>query len=303
MSGNEQEHGLSQGSDIPEVPAGLALRRARELAGLTTAQVAERLKLRTAVIEAMEREDLEALGAPVFARGFVTGYANLLGLPVGLANQMLPREEISAVEPAPLQSTRKVSQNRHLLDRYARRLVYIALTALIVVPVVLLPTRDKLPDPVSLLVPLDTQPSDSADVNDPSRVPLPQQAQQMGPPSPASDHAVMASFTSFYNQTRATAPVPAAVEPAPSRGLVLELSGDSWVEVIGNDGSRLVHELLRAGTQREFDPTQVARVLLGNAAAVEVRLNGAEIDVAPFQRANVARFTLSSDGTLEPVGG
>jgi cytoskeleton protein RodZ len=42
-------------------------------------------------------------------------------------------------------------------------------------------------------------------------------------------------------------------------------------------------------------------VVLGNAAAVEVRTRGKTRDLAPYMRANVARFTVSSDGSLAPA--
>ena len=51
-------------------------------------------------------------------------------------------------------------------------------------------------------------------------------------------------------------------------------------------------------------PTQVDsryRLVLGNAAAVEVQQAGSTVDLTPYKRANVARFTVSSDGSLAPV--
>jgi cytoskeleton protein RodZ len=42
-------------------------------------------------------------------------------------------------------------------------------------------------------------------------------------------------------------------------------------------------------------------VKLGNVDAVEVKRAGVAVDLEPFSRANVARFTLSSDGSLAPV--
>ena len=125
-----------------------------------------------------------------------------------------------------------------------------------------------------------------------------------GPEIPA-----MASLTPFYSQSRAVdapAPVspPLVAEPATAEGaLRLQFSGDSWVEILGHDGGRLAYGLMRAGEVRDFDPAKVARISLGNSAAVEVRMNGAVMDIAPYRRANVARFTVSSDGSLAPAGG
>jgi cytoskeleton protein RodZ len=41
---------------------------------------------------------------------------------------------------------------------------------------------------------------------------------------------------------------------------------------------------------------------LGDATAVEVQHAGSTVNLAPYQRANVARFTVSSEGSLAPVG-
>lgn len=304
MSSHDHESSSLRG-DLFDVPPGLRLRQAREAMGLSTAQVAERLKLRTALVEAIEREDLAALGAPVFARGYIGSYAGLVGLPCDLVDQLLPREQAAVAAPPLRTSHTGIPHGRYMLDRYARRFVYVALTASIVVPVVLLTTGDRLTDPATLLAPLDVPLSDAAPASDVNVARESRRAEEMGPPAPG-EHAVMASLTPFYSQPRAAAPAP-SVEPAPvsvaAKGLVLEFTGDSWVEVIGNDGTRLTHELLRAGTQREFDQSRVSRVLLGNAAAVTVRLNGSEVDIEPFRRANVARFTVSSDGSLAPAGG
>nr|MBP8177361.1 DUF4115 domain-containing protein [Xanthomonadales bacterium] len=37
---------------------------------------------------------------------------------------------------------------------------------------------------------------------------------------------------------------------------------------------------------------------IGNASAVEVESQGRNVDMGAFARANVARFTVSSDGSL-----
>ena len=117
-------------------PPGLCLRAAREAAGMSLDEAARRLKLRAPMLDAIEREDVAALGAPVFARGYAISYARLLHVPEQIVDRLFPREAV--VEAVPLQTAARGSHGRHLLDRYARRFVYVALTAAIVVPVVLL---------------------------------------------------------------------------------------------------------------------------------------------------------------------
>ena len=68
------------------------------------------------------------------------------------------------------------------------------------------------------------------------------------------------------------------------------------------DGRKVEHALLRAGDERRYAAGEVGRIKLGDATAVEVQQAGSTVDLAPYQRANVARFTVSSEGSLAPVG-
>jgi cytoskeleton protein RodZ len=61
---------------------GARLAAAREHAGMTQLQAAERLRLDVATLQALEAGRFEALGATVFVRGHLRHYAELVGLPV-----------------------------------------------------------------------------------------------------------------------------------------------------------------------------------------------------------------------------
>jgi cytoskeleton protein RodZ len=296
-----------------DAPLGLRLRRARESAGLSVQEAAEKLRLKSATIEAIEKEDFDALGASVYVRGYFNSYARLLGVPTVLVESRFARQPAPAPE---LQTTARVSHTRYLFDRYAKRAVYVVLTASIVVPVILLATRDQLPQAGATLTPLDA-PLGSRDGTAPvthegssAAAPAsPEPERTTAPARSAGDAPVMASLGPFYRSpvvppvaAESVAPAPVAVAAAPA-GLSLHLNGDSWVEVIGEDGRRLEHGLLHAGTVRSYSPGRVARVSIGNAQAVEVRLNGEKTDIDAFRRANVARFTVSSDGSLSAAGG
>ena len=58
---------------------GARLRAGREKLGLTVLQVAERIHTDPKIVEAIEAENFEALGAPVYARGHIRHYADLVG--------------------------------------------------------------------------------------------------------------------------------------------------------------------------------------------------------------------------------
>lgn len=287
-----------------DLPLGLRLRRAREAMQLNVAQVAEKLRLRTAIVEALEREDLDALGAPVYVRGYFNSYARLVGVPALLVDRVFAGRAAPMPE---LHSATRVSHVRYLFDRYAKRAMYLVLTISIVGPVVFLATRDRLPRQGVTLTSLEAPlPATSTE---PAVAPSTAAVEDVGPPAQlarSGDAPVMAGLGPFYPTQAAFAPVapaPTDAALAASQGLSLHVKGDSWVEVLDAAGKRIEHGILRAGDTRRFAPGTAARVSLGNADAVEVRMNGAVTDIAAYRRANVARFTVSSDGSLAPAGG
>jgi len=60
---------------------GEQLRSARERMGMSSTQAAERLHVDATMIDALETGSFKALGAPVFVRGHLRRYAELLGEP------------------------------------------------------------------------------------------------------------------------------------------------------------------------------------------------------------------------------
>jgi len=94
------------------------------------------------------------------------------------------------------------------------------------------------------------------------------------------------------------AAVPAAGEPDT---LEVVTSADSWVEILGSNGEKIEMDLLRAGSHRSYHAAPPIRLLLGRASSVEVFHNGEKVDLAPYTRGNVARFTLNvEDPGIEP---
>ncbi len=58
---------------------GARLRAGREQMGLTQLQTAEKLHVDPKVVESLEAERFDALGAPVFVRGHLKRYAEFIG--------------------------------------------------------------------------------------------------------------------------------------------------------------------------------------------------------------------------------
>ncbi len=254
------------------------LRRAREGAGLGLSDASSQLKMQVRVLQALENGRWEVLGAPVFVRGQLRSYAKLLKVDI---TPYLQQAQIQGVRPAELVSHSYTPRYQRVLESIARRAVYVVITAAIAVPV-WLATQPHLGE-------VSSQTTASLDV-------VPEGATQ-------ADKA--AGSTPVQNATPAqAAPYVASLTPLPRNNgsaLVLRMTGDSWVQIHAPDGSSIEQGLVKAGEERSFRNGEVGRLVLGNAAAVEVQQAGSTVDLTPYKRANVARFTVSSDGSLAPV--
>lgn len=256
---------------------GARLRQAREAAGLRVEDVSARLKMPVRVVQALENEDWDRLGAPVFVRGQLRSYSRLLGLGT---TTTLEASGLAPIEPPKLVSHGYTPRVQRLMEAGTRRLIYIVLTAAIAVPVWLATKPHLNSSDTAIVQPLDAPAPDALGAATGN-------AQQK---PPADDAPVVASLAPTM------APRPSAV-PA----IQLRFNGDSWVQVVAPDGRTLEQGLLPAGTTRAYAGGDVARIVIGNAGAVSVEHAGKALDLAPFRRANVARFTVSSDGSLAPV--
>ena len=109
------------------------LREAREAANITVDKVATSLLLDSDTIRALEADAFDRLPAPTFVRGYLRGYARVVGLPAGPILDMYNRR---GFEPPPLATGVSESSQAHTSDT-AVRLVTYAVAAVLVVLVAL----------------------------------------------------------------------------------------------------------------------------------------------------------------------
>jgi len=267
-------------------PLGLRLRNAREGKRWSREAVAQQLKLPVAVIEAIEKEDWARLGAPIYARSYLGSYVRLLGLPATLVD-----EGVRPAPTAPLVAMGGVPAGRRMVDRSLLNLGYLAITAAIVGSVVMLAMHFQAPARDAQVLSLES-PTPAAPRPAPGTTPTP------APRSP-----VMASMAPTLPSTpTAVAPAAPTVAAAPG-GIVLRFRGESWVEILDPAGNVVERGLVPAGSERNLRAGVVGQVKFGNADAVDVLQAGQVVDVTAFRQANIARFAVSSEGSLTPPGG
>ena len=100
---------------------GAHLRAARENKGLSVNAVAESLFLQPKTLELIEADAYDSLPAPTFVRGYLRGYAQVLGLPTGPVLDMYDRQ---GFEPPPLNTDATESTQAHTSDTSVRLVTY-----------------------------------------------------------------------------------------------------------------------------------------------------------------------------------
>lgn len=293
-------------------PIGLRLKQARVSQSLSIAEVGQQLKLPVAIVEAMERDDWARLGAPVYVRSYLGSYLRLVGLPEALAEQAAQSKPTPQLVPMGSRS-----RMRRVLDQSLRNAVYLLMTAVLVIPVVLVARHyQSAPAPEQLT--LDSAPAPLPAT--PVGAPPPAMPEAAAPgegladagPTDAGDTAAseVAAMPAATMPDPAPAngpdPVMASIAPAFKRGdqggLQLSFREESWIEVLDAQGRRVERGLVAGGDVRRYAAGQVARITLGKADAVEVSFAGKPVDMTPYRAADVARFTVSSTGQPAPPG-
>lgn len=276
-------------------PVGSRLRAAREARGLTREALASLARIPLSAIDHIEADRLDAIGAPVYVRGFLKSYARAVGVPEVVVLSAI--RDLEENEP-PLVVANPASVGDRLAARYKNPMIYALLTLVVVVPLVFLATPKGQRAPEQAFAPLDAGPattgrasvdvdanaaaaSDGAPSDAPARAPA-------LPPAPVM--ASMAPIASPFVASR----------PAGGRTLVLEVTEASWIELTTTDGRRLEWAQLPAGTVREYVVDGGADLVVGNVPGVKATLNGRVVDLNAVANRNVARLRV---GDAEPASG
>ena len=274
-------------SESGQASVGQLLRDAREAQGITLEVAAVRLRLMHRQIEAMERDDFESLGQPVFARGFVRNYARLLGL---APESLLARMDGAPAEPAAVTPVEPLPPHSWLTSPWLI-LVLFGLLLAVAVPVALYlwlnsETGDAPVHQARVVVQPHPAPAPSAG---PVMAPAPVAA-PAGIAAPAAQvaPALPAAPAAADTERAAAAPEPAAAASV----LHLEFGDESWTEIKDASGRMLLRQLNPADSKLDVHGQPPFDLVIGNAPHVRMTYNGRPIELQPFIDGTVARFTL-----------
>lgn len=306
------------GSDIRS-GIGVRLRAGREKMGLTQLQTAEKLHVDPKVVENLEAERFDALGAPVFVRGHLKHYAELIN---EKASELLDLYA-AATQPALPDLTRLP---KAAPDSNPSRLAVPALVVLIgfvllgvvwwVVksvggtdgaerpkrgpqPVAIAPEVSR--DPAAVEVPADEgapATTNTSAVRAPAEEALNRRPAKSasGTAAPTSTAAAPAAAPAG---TAAAATTPAAARPDKPMEVTLRFAADSWVEVYDAKGEKLFYDVGTAASSRTVSGTPPFRVHVANAPGVTLDVNGKPATVpANALKGDEAQFVINRSGRI-----
>jgi cytoskeleton protein RodZ len=254
---------VNEASD-PRAPegAGAVLHAERRRQSMSLGDVSRQLKLSVRQVEALERDDFEPFGGPVFVHGFLRNYAKLLGLDPEPLLRAADEKLAPLTAPPPIEPEAEVVRR----PRSSRKGLLGAIAGLALVGIVL-----------GLL-----------GLNE-----------RRGPPTEVADSEVGAAAPVVSQRAPAQAQAPTAEQAAgassePIRVGVVRMvfEQESWVEIRDRAGNTIFGQLNPAGSRRRASGEPPLSIVIGNAAGVRLTYNDEDVDLAPHTRVDVARLTL-----------
>jgi len=274
---------------------GARLRSARERSRLTILQAAEKLHVDPDVLEALEADDFAVLGAPVYVKGHLRHYAELIGEPVqslfDLYSQStrIPAPDLTRIpKPVPDDGGRLVGPAILMVIGFALAgILWWGLS---------LSHRQWLRTP-SRAVPITVS----------AATPVPQVNEAPAttpthPPAPAAQPVRLSLGGGTASPEVHAAIAPAVASTTAGRGqidAVFTYSADSWTEVYDATGRRLLYGMSTGPATRKLQGVPPLNVMLGNASDVTIEVGGRAESMSHFVRADhTARFLIAADGRL-----
>ena len=256
--------------------AGARLASARERLGMSLDQVADHLKLDRHTVVALEEGDHRAIGASVFARGFLRRYAALVGE--------------SAADIEALYARRPDAEARPDLSKTGMQRIE---------PASFRPNLGVLPALIAALALAIAGAGWWAMYSRPQAPPAVSNA-YIPPPAAATGATGLPITSPGMGAPPAAAEVKSEALPG-RRKLQLTFTGECWAEIYDARGVRLFFGFGHPGTAQELSGVAPFRLVLGNEAGVAVALEQAPVSLPPGVPGQRLRILLSANGAATAI--
>jgi cytoskeletal protein RodZ len=234
---------------------GEEIRAARKGADLTIAEVADRAKLRVAVLEAIENDDFSLCGGDTYARGHLKVIAGILRIDSKSLLELFD-EKYGKFETALLDLSEKGKRNLEKPSKSTKAswktLSMIAVAVIALVTVV-----------------------------------------QISGSSPKNE--VVSATSESETPPSVEQPIPATASAEPEAKVVITgVKSYSWISVSNAAGNSIFTGEVRKGESKEFTDPQLLRFVIGNAGAVTLTVNGEDRGI-PGKIGEVVRLQVAAD--------
>jgi cytoskeleton protein RodZ len=256
---------------------GERLAQARRELQIPVIEIAKELHLDEYKVRALESNDFDVIGAPVFAKGHLRKYAQLVK--VDEADVMADYYQLNRSVSTPLVISVGIRPRRNLSP--GPWIAAATVVAIVAFAYWWFTTRDVAPPrPVTGVV--AALPDDVA-TNEPED----EDVEDEGPATAVDvEPAIVTEAESL--------PPPAITLDTAGMQLSITYSGDCWTEITDASGRRLFFELGRSGRTVNLSGEAPFNVLFGDAANVSLVVNGANFNIpATNRRGRTARLTIT----------
>ncbi|QXX83561.1 cytoskeleton protein RodZ [Providencia sp. R33] len=302
---------IENNTEQTSVTVGQLLAQARERMGLTQDAVAERLCLKISTVKEIEQDIAPAGVEPTFLRGYIRLYARMVGVPESDIKAFMKVEEpVPLAKVSPMQSY-SLGKKRKKREGWLMKLTWLIVIVLIAMVGIwwwqdhnaqknelvsmanqsdlILSQQDNNTTPVELPTPIDDSSITvgTATLEDTPETLAPEgaasnttseQASVRTIPLPNAPQSTVSQDRMQNTQTEEPAPVS-------SSALVLNFTGQCWLEVRDANNKILFSGAKNNGDKLELDGTAPYRLNIGAPANVTVQFQGNPVDLSRFIKA------------------
>jgi len=285
--------------------AGEVLRKKREDIGLSIDHIANKLNLDSKLIELLEKNDYEKFNIETYLRGYLRAYAKVLDLDDDMVIDLY--KETNPEKTPEILPDVKPKIQRNSADKSVKLFSYI-IGLTIVLSILVWYQNNFLVQPSEENLKIaNIKTHENININGVNidykiinhtnswQWPINKAKKNYESNSNELELAESEEVEDKIENIANTNEVSADNIQQSSDTLLLNLTGDSWIEIYDKEGSRLFLDLARGGKNYIINGNSPFDILLGAANEVSIEFNGSSVDIEPYIKFGIARFTLPAE--------